>query len=153
MQLLIHHRLELLLRGIALVAIENALKIASLRFTKVLANKRGNESVEINHASLPTRRCPVCSALPGLLRLDEQRLGSFAGLAIGSQVERIEGEIGMAAGRCRAALDCHETTGTQQLPQSVEVVEPLMALAQTGQAHDLFAESARQKVDHGPNPE
>ena len=80
--------------------------------------------------------------LPGLLRLDEQRLGAFARCAIGSHVERMEGEIGMAAGGGRASLDRHEATGTQQLLEAVDVLEPVMALAHTGQAHVLFAAGA-----------
>ena len=97
-------------------------------------------------------RWPARWALAGLLRLDEQRLGTFARLAIGSQVERMEGEIGMATGKGHAALDHHEATGTQQLMQAVGVVEQVMALAQAGQAHVLFAEGGRQQLDDGPDP-
>jgi hypothetical protein len=54
--LLIHQLPELLERGIALVALENSVEIVALRFSKVLADERGNESVELNHAGLPMRR-------------------------------------------------------------------------------------------------
>ena len=98
-------------------------------------------------------RWPARWALAGLLRLDEQRLGTFARLAIGSQVERMEGEIGLVAGGGRATLDRHEATGLQQLLEVVGVVEPVMALAHAGQAHVLFTEGRRQQLDHGPDPE
>jgi len=116
-------------------------------------NERGNETAELNHAGLPMWRWPTRWPLAGLLRLDEQRLGAFARLAIGSQIERMEGEIGMAAGGSRAALDRHEATGLQQLLKAVGVVEPVMALAHAGEAHVLLAEGGWQQLDHGPDPE
>ena len=131
----------------------DAEEIAGTRFFEVFADEWSHERVEFNHAGLPMWRWPARWALAGLLRLDEQRLGTFARLAIGSQVERIEGEIGLVAGGGRAALDRHEATGLQQLLEVVGVIEPVMALAHAGQAHVLFAKGTRQQLDHGPDPE
>ena len=54
--LLTHQLPDLLQRGIALVALENSVEIAALRFSKVLADERGNKTVDLNHAGLPMRR-------------------------------------------------------------------------------------------------
>ena len=71
------------------------------------------------------------------MRLYKKGLGSLARLAIGSHIELVEGEVRMAAGGCRAALDRLEAVDSLQLPQAVEIVELMMALAHACQAHVL----------------
>ena len=91
--------------------------------------------------------------LPGLLRFDKHGFRSLARQPIGIQVERLEGEIGMAAGGRSTALNGHEVVGNQQLLELMAVVKPVMALANTGQAHVLLPKSAGQQHYHSPDPE
>ena len=82
--------------------------------------------------------------LVGLARLHIHRLGALAWATIGVEVERIEGEIRDRAAVGRAALNRSEARCLERLLQLMEVPEPMMTLADTGQTDVLRAEGGWQ---------
>ncbi len=67
-------------------------------------------------------------------------------------IEGMEGEIGMPAGGWSIASDLLEAVDTEQLAQAVEIVETLMVLDHTCQAHVLVSKDTWQQLDHSTDP-
>ena len=91
--------------------------------------------------------------LAGLARLDIHRLGALARATVGIQVQRLKGETGEATARRLAAFDRLEAGRLQHGAQLREIPQPLVALANAGQADVLCAESLGQQLQDRPRPE